>query len=49
VVDGVASAVRLAEGLAAGYGRRRRPVERRLSEKTFTGISSALAAILGGA
>jgi allantoin racemase len=49
VVDGVASAVRLAEGLAAGYGRRRRPVERRLSEKTFTGISSALAGILGGA
>lgn len=49
VVDGVASAVRLAEGLAAGYGGRRRVLERPHTEKTFTGISSALAAILGGA
>jgi Asp/Glu/hydantoin racemase len=48
VVDGVASAVRLAEGLAAGHGRRRAG-ERRLSEKAFTGISPALAALLEGA
>jgi Asp/Glu/hydantoin racemase len=49
VVDGVASAVRLAEGLVAGHGRPRRAAERRRSEKTFTGISPALAAILEGA
>jgi Asp/Glu/hydantoin racemase len=49
VVDGVSSAVRLAEGLAAGYARRPRTVERPRSEKTFTGISPALAARLEGA
>jgi allantoin racemase len=49
VVDAVASAVRLAEGLAAGYGGRRRAVERRHPEKAFTGISPVLAAMLGGA
>jgi Asp/Glu/hydantoin racemase len=49
VVDGVSSAVRLVEGLAAGYGRRPRAVERPRSEKTFTGISPALAARLEGA
>jgi hypothetical protein len=49
LVDGVASAVRLAEGLTAGREGRRFTVERPRSEKTFIGISSSLAAMLGGA
>ena len=49
LVDGVASAVRLAEGLAAGREGRRFTVERPRSGKTFIGISSSLAAMLGGA
>ena len=49
LVDGVASAVRLAEGLAAGREGRRFAVQRPRSEKTFIGNSSSLAAMLGGA
>jgi Asp/Glu/hydantoin racemase len=49
LVDGVASAVRLAEGLAAGRTGRGFAVQRPRSERTFIGISPSLAAMLGGA